>query len=509
MSHPTFDVLVEPWIPVVVRDGSSAELGILDCLRQSHQVKEIKDPSPIIEFGLYRLLVAFVLDALILADRRPEDHYDLRDLIDQGSFAEGLFANYVEACGDVFDLFHPEKPFLQTVMEEREGLGALARLFPAMPSGTNVSHWHHQPEADWRVTPAEAARLLTTIAPFMTAGGAGLSPSINGAPAVYVMPVGHSLHQTLVMNIPLRADQEAGSGVVAWRERSTPGRERTEATTVEALTWRPRKIQLLLEAADDADGVSDTMWVRQMRFGKGDSTRFPWVDANLAYRYDDKKVTPVRMRENRALWRDAGPLMLVGDTVVAQTGSKSVVFRRPDSVDQAFEIDIPGLPDRINAYAMRTDMKMKVFEWTKASWLVPSTVGRSARLGALVSQEIDRAEQAANVLRRAIRSLHPAGTLRSTDAFRNTALRNERSYWMALEAEFPSLLQVFADLGVDAVDDPELVIQRTEAWRRSIRDKAMGGFEAAAKDMDTDGDALERVAMARSRLQIGLKGVLT
>lgn len=84
MSRPSFDVLTEPWIPVVRLDGAADELGILPCLEQAHHIGEIKDPSPIVEFGIYRLLVAFVLDALVLAGRRPEDEHDLRDLLSQG-----------------------------------------------------------------------------------------------------------------------------------------------------------------------------------------------------------------------------------------------------------------------------------------------------------------------------------------------------------------------------------------------------------------------------------------
>ncbi|MBL8065520.1 MAG: type I-E CRISPR-associated protein Cse1/CasA, partial [Chthonomonadaceae bacterium] len=73
MNRPTFNVLTEPWIPVIRLDGTRDELGILPCLEQAHELREIRDPSPIIEFGLYRLLVAFVLDALVMADKRPED----------------------------------------------------------------------------------------------------------------------------------------------------------------------------------------------------------------------------------------------------------------------------------------------------------------------------------------------------------------------------------------------------------------------------------------------------
>ena len=55
MNHVSFNVLTEPWMPVIRLDGSRDQLGILSCLEQSHNLREIRDPAPIIEFGLYRL----------------------------------------------------------------------------------------------------------------------------------------------------------------------------------------------------------------------------------------------------------------------------------------------------------------------------------------------------------------------------------------------------------------------------------------------------------------------
>ena len=174
MNRPLFNVLTAPWIPVVLKDGKRDKpLGILPCLEQAHELREISDPSPVIEFGLYRLLVAFVLDALILADQRPEDPLDLKALLQEGRFDSQMIEKYVKHCGDVFDLFHPERPFLQTKMKDAKAK-PLAGMYPVAPSGTNVGHWHHEHEDNFEVSVQEAARLLTTIAPFMTAGGAGL-----------------------------------------------------------------------------------------------------------------------------------------------------------------------------------------------------------------------------------------------------------------------------------------------------------------------------------------------
>lgn len=502
MNNPSFNVLTEPWIPLIRLDGSRDDLGILPCLKQAQDLREIRHPSPIIEFGLYRLLVAFVLDALILANRRPEDPLHLREIIENAHFDMSKIDSYAKECGDVFDLFHPERPFLQT-KTDKAARKPLAGMFPATPSGTNVIHWHHEPEDSLKVPVQEAARFLTTIAPFMTAGGAGLSPSINGAPAIYALPMGRNVFETIVLNIPLRKHQDSGDGVIAWRSNRTPGQERSQATTVEALTWRPRRIELIPDIGD-----VNSVFVREMKFEKGDSTRLTWIDASLAYRYSKDQRAPVRMRENRTLWRDAGPLLLLNDSEHGRD-EKRVSFRRPDVVEQAFELIDAGDPLVIQVYGLRTDMKMKVFEWAKSTWSVPSELGRSTRLGSLVQRELDRAEQAAYSLRNCIKALYPREGAGNKEALGTIADRCERMYWQRLESGFHWLMDAFAALNPDAPDDPILIEKTSSDWRKAVRDLALEQFEVAAKDMDADGDALERQVCARTRIKNTLRKELS
>ncbi len=513
MKQPSFNVLTEPWIPVIRSDGAREELGIVPCLKQTHELREIRDPAPIIEFGLYRLLVAFVLDAMILAGRRPEDALDLQEIIKQRCFDSQMIDDYAKGCGDVFDLFHPERPFLQTPMPKAKPK-PLAGLLPVAPSGTNVSLWHHDPETAMSATAEVASRLLTTIAPFMTAGGAGLSPSINGSPAIYVLPTGDSLFETIVLNIPCRRNLDSGDGVAAWQSTRDPGGERVQATTVEALTWRPRRIQLLPEVAD-----GNRINVRQMRFEKGDSTRLDWIDSNLAYRYGKDKPKPVRMREGRPMWRDAGPLLLLNPAEYGR-GDNKISFRRPDVVEQAFAIAGAEEPLVVNAYGMRTDLKMKVFEWAKSTFFIPAGLGRSTRLGSLVQRELDLADSAARLLRMAVLGLSPEfgreerkppGKRKAWEkrSVRRLADRCERAYWQRLEPHFQPLMNAFAALEPDAPDDPDLIKTTAHDWRESIRRIAIEQFELAAKDMDADSAALERQVLARNKLYNVLRKVLT
>lgn len=498
MNDPTFNVLDEPWIPVIRADGSSDELGIRQCLEQAHELREIRDPSPIIEFGLYRLLVAFILDALILANERPEHWSDLKELIKAGRFDLEMFEAYVHECGDVFDLFHPERPFLQTVVKQEKSK-PLAAMYPAVASGTNASLWHHDQENRMTVGVPEAARLLSSIPPFMTSGGSGLGPSINGAPAIYALPVGNNLFETLVLNIPLR-NQDTGQGSVAWRNTRKPGGDRTQATTVESLTWRPRCIQLIPDVSQSGEVL-----VTEMKFEKGDITRLEWSDASLAYRYDKDKVTPIHMREGRPIWRDAGPLLLLNESEHGREDRK-VSFKRPDVIEQALDVIEPDTALSIQVYGMRTEKK-KVFEWAKAGLSIPVRLGRSTRLGSIVSQDLDLAEKSAYALRTCIKALYPREGAGNKKALGQVVNRCERAYWLQLWPNFNPLMNAFAALDESAAEDVDLITSTAKEWREAIRRLATDEFENAAKDMDADSDALMRQVQARTRLHNTIRKV--
>jgi len=502
MSRASFDVLTEAWIPVIWENGSRDDLGIQPCLEQAESILEIRHPSPLVEFGLYRLLTAFILDALTWANARPEIREDLETISEDRQFDADLIRRYVRACGDVFDLFHPQRPFLQTRMDSKSTKPIVA-MYPLIPSGTNTGHWHHQDESQVEISSQEAAQWLVTMAPFMTAGGAGLSPAINGAPPIYVLPRGGTLFETIVINLPMRIDQESGGGAIAWRSTRTPGGERTQATAVEALTWQPRRIQLLPEPVEH--GLPR---VRRMKFEKGDRANLDWVDPSIAYRYTKEKRTPIRMREGRPLWRDAGPFFLLQGSTHGRLEQRTV-FSRPDVVEQALACTEGNGTVVIQAYGMRTDLKMKVFEWVKACWDVPARLGRLTRLGALAFHELDRAEDAAYALRIGIRTLFPGGRAGANNALGSIADRCERAYWQGLERGFAPLMSAFADLDPDdAPNDPALVAETASEWRQAIERLAHGQFESAAKDMDADSDALERVVHARARLTARIKKVI-
>lgn len=112
-------LLKEPWIPATDQNGTVTFFGIRSLLEQAHRLQRISDPSPMVEYGLYRLLVVFLMDAL-----RPQDEDKLEELLDTGQFDMDRIDAYIAMCqeeGSTFDLFDPERPFCR-LLSVRNGI---------------------------------------------------------------------------------------------------------------------------------------------------------------------------------------------------------------------------------------------------------------------------------------------------------------------------------------------------------------------------------------------------
>jgi CRISPR system Cascade subunit CasA len=493
----TFDLLAEPWIPVVDLHGDASELSIRAVLARAHELREILDPIPTVEFGLYRLLVALVLDIF-----QPEDTLALGELLDDGHFDADRMAAYFERWKDRFALFHPRHPFLQTAGMDREDAKPLAALMPLIPSGTNAVHFHHAQETEFGVSPAGAARLLTAIAPFMTAGGAGLSPSINGAPPWYALVIGETLFHTLCLNsLVLHLPLASGDAPPAWRQdESVKATRYASASLLQSLTWQPRRIQLIPGVAGRCsitEQNSPTL-IRTMRFIAGAACDFIWRDPNVAYKITDKQV-PLRPQEEKAIWRDTGPLSLLREE--DYISENSVKFERPAVVTQIQKlIENGALPRgaryRLMLYGMRTDMKMKVFEWQRDSLPLHTALLGIDGVGGRAQTAIERADKVAYQLKLAIKHAYPRDGKGNGNAFDTLITRAQRRYWDELREHFDALLQTLAHLPADDTYDAALTTCLS-AWEKAVSTVGNRALEDAIGDLDADADAMQRQVVAR------------
>lgn len=500
---PTWDLRIRGWIPVRNRSGTMEELGLREILLRAHTLHEIHDPFPPVEFGLYRLLVALVMDIY-----RFEVTRDLEELLAAGCFdAERIEAYFAAAeNADRFDLFHPQHPFLQFAEMKDDQDKPLAGLLPPIPSGTNANHFHHAHEGEFGVCPAAAARLLTTIAPFMTAGGAGLAPSINGAPPWYVQVMGDNLFQTLCLNCcVLQMKPEVPRGIPAWKRSGAFVPERKQsATLLEGLTWQPRRILLVPGASGRCvlTGQTTEILVRSMKFAPGASVGFFWQDPNAAYRFDAKSDADgpsiVRPQEGKQAWRDVGPLALLHDRSHGQ-GDHKVSFERPRVIDQyaAFMVDTDTralLPAslKLTLYGMRTDLKMKVFEWQRESLdALPAPLILNREFGKTAQDEIQRATEVDLGLKRALKLAYPRDGKGNKKAFDARIEYARRCFWNTLRPDYMRLLHDLA--GADPAQLDSVKKSLIERWRTRVRTVGKQILDMAIQDLDGEANTLLRV----------------
>lgn len=482
----SFDLIDDnAWIPVVTRDFSTIELPLRELLYRAHELTAIRDTLPTVEFGLYRFINALILD---IYDFKPGELNRYAGVIDKGIFDKQLIDSYFNQWADRFDLFHSKYPFFQTGGMENEQDKPFAGMIHPYPSGTNTIHFHHRNEKEFGVCPNVAARLLTTIAPFMTAGGAGLAPSINGAPPWYVLIRGKNLFETICLNTFVLPLEEASDDTPpAWKNTRKPGNDRRTSTSLrEALTWRPRCIQLIAGEGGicSLTGKHTDTLVTNMKFIAGDSCDFSWRDPNVAYRFNKDARLVLRPQEGRMVWRDSGALAFLQENDFEEKRNA-----RPLVIDQYTKCVQDGiLPKRnelrLSAYAVRTDLKMKIFEWYKEDLSLPFPLVLDSKLHTLAQIEMDKADDVAYCIKSSIKKAfsEKSGSSKAFDALVSDAITQ---YWNTLEAGYKELLKSLSETN----DNSERGIA-TEIWRSHVKSVSGKILDEAIQDYDTDAEVI-------------------
>lgn len=506
-----FNVLTEPWITAVALDGTEREYGLLDVLTHAHELQGVRDPSPAVQFGLYRLLVAFVQHALQLYEFE-----DLEDAWAAGRFDLSVFEEYARRVGwHRFDLFDAERPFLQTpaLPGDTDKPKSVAVLFYHLPTGTNVTHFFHAEQGDHAVSPAVAARALCSIAPFMTQGGAGYSPSINGTPPWYVLALGANLFETILLNccvMKVGGLDHKAPPVWASDEPFKPKAEKAARSLAEGYTWQPRQVRLL-----PTDGgvctysgrpspilIKDIVWGPGFKFA-GHET---WMDPNVAYQLDEKRgALPVRPREHRQLWRDYAALFLARDWEAGENR-----FSRPIIVDQLSKLKEEGsvpedTAEQFEVYGMRVD-QAKVFEWQYERMPLRTAILQNPTADVQVRHALDLAEKVARGMYGALKALHPHEGAGNPQALAGVVRQAESQYWSRLQYVFET--EYLPALELQAPEDDQARKELLERWKAALRTVGWQCVSDAIGAIETGAEALRRQVEARNRFARVLANVL-
>lgn len=504
-QQPVFDLVREPWLPVVAPDGSRLRLSLREIFARAHELNGLSHPVPIIELGAWRLLIAIATDVLA-----PRDVSELAVLLERTQFTMETFDAYFSKWRERFDLFGARHPFLQHAHASGEAK-SLAALSPLVPSGTNTIHWHKRSDDALGACPACAALMLTTIAPAMTAGGAGLSPSINGAPPYYCLLVGPTLMHSILLNVWADAPAVLRGGSVSWRSdrRPDPTSRAKHATLLEAYTWQPRTVRLLPGEGGECAicGSATKALVRTMYFGKGDSCDFAnWRDPNVAYTSGKDKTSPLRPREDREPWRDVDALLLLQHR---GHGSKRTV-ERPRVVTQLALLREEGSAlarsMKVRLIGMRTDLKMKVFEWLAQDLVLPLPIAPNERQYNTLVRLVSSADAVQRALASAITNATRRPAFDHRDLARSLVVPAGRRFWGSLDQPFRATAAAIA--GRDPGSEGARLEEDEHEWKARCARMAQREFQSAVERLAHNACQLIATERARAGLDRYLARVL-
>jgi CRISPR system Cascade subunit CasA len=260
-ARPSFDLHSEPWIPIV-RGGVEELVSLRTAITDAHKIDGLSTTDGPRFAGLLRLLVALVMDVY----GQPANDREWAKQREQGRFDAAKLDDYVATVGrSRFDLFDAEHPFMQSATTPDEGK-TVAELLPHVASGNRTPLFTPDTDATPRpLTFAQAAQALVAaqvVAVGSMGRAAGDDPPESWAGASFFgragiigfcCPVGESLFETLLVNIPSGGARphtaQDSTDLPVWRRSDVPHsrRKRHSDGIVDLLTWTPRRVRLVPE----------------------------------------------------------------------------------------------------------------------------------------------------------------------------------------------------------------------------------------------------------------------
>ena len=447
----TYNLVEKAWIPVEwiseTNEPKEPKIGLRTAFKQAHEIRCISHTAPFIEFGIYRILITIALDADIMKGQRPTIG-TMKLMIERGRF-DDLMEKYLSQYEKCFDLWDDDTPFLQRNPEKKGEATAVVKMFAAVPSGSNVTHWHHFDEHETVLDESLAAQMLTAISPFNFKVKPEEVRTLAGDPPLYALVLGKNLFETIVLNLPrpngrITAKQEIENGP-AWRTRMDLKNLPKTPTHAQGFTWPVRIVKL----ENDLNGrgiVKNAVYCAAYKKptdtakGKGAilyDAKYGWRDPNAGIEATGENLIHIKAKPGVPIWRDAAPLFLVASEGEALRGDRR--RSRPETVTNALRImETPQF--RVAVYGMRKKSggggDVKVEEWFRSVVSFPPEVARDSRLSARAFESFKIAQKIADTVQIALRMMRAPSEAKKTD--RKKTQREEVNaldvFWRSLES---------------------------------------------------------------------------
>lgn len=228
----TFNLLEEPWIPILWSDGQSGCIGARRALVEARQIRQVAISSPLDRFAIFRFLLA----VLYWCEGNPPAGSSMpsKTLLTKAGLAK------LDGNAELFDLFGDRKRFYQFIAPDGAKPLSVSYLLHEFPTGINIAHFRHSRDGVGGLCRACCAMGLVRLPVFTTMGGQRKGPGINRTPPIYAIPIGDALLDTLKLSWTPVQDL----GTPSWEEPGARLPERGIVPLLMGLTWLPRRVWL-------------------------------------------------------------------------------------------------------------------------------------------------------------------------------------------------------------------------------------------------------------------------
>lgn len=511
----SFNLVTEPWIPVMDTDGRVHTVGLRDALAEAHRWVRLCRLPPLAEAAVFRLLVAVMRRALG-GPKSEEGAVRLcRKAISGTLRHDKKVDQYLERYYHRFDLYSDRYPFYQvpdmplafkkasfyqaSLVKPPHGPRPWTCLVEWMSSGNNPMYFDRTMDSNPPpASPAQAAIALITHQAFALGGlmnrygltSARAAPLAKGA--VY-MPQGNNLLETLLLNMLPQYHHDRDRPI--WERPHLSfndllgcgGRAFPNPCGQASLyTWLPRSVLLL----PGTDGT-----VREIDYGPGMELSDPDgvlpVDPMRAQRVTSKGLQELRLSPEKACWRDLEALLPAGGhQPVGVLGHAGVLLMRGAGKSAVlFPVVVVGMVVEGGAQAKAADIRREVFP------LSPRVIDHKETDPGLVHRvraDLRLAEKVAESLRLAVR-MAAAGISGDRNPKRIARLEQSISwhlvYWGHLGARFSEYMGRIA-----SNDEP------SKFWAREVMCAAWSAWASAREGLGRNLQAM--VAAARAELEV-------
>ncbi len=223
-----YNLLEEKWLPVLWKDGKTSRVGVIEALSQAGGIRQIAASNPMDRMAILRFLLALLYWC---KGNPPDKHPD-------NSFPPDCFKK-LHDNKDCFNLLGEGKRFYQCRPDTDNKLSA-NYLIQEIPTGQNFWHFKHATTGKDGICPACCAMGLLRLPLFATSGGRGKPPGINSKPPIYVIPLGSSLAETLLVSWRIVSNL----GEPVWEKPDLQLPKKGEVPLLTGLTWLPRRVWL-------------------------------------------------------------------------------------------------------------------------------------------------------------------------------------------------------------------------------------------------------------------------